>query len=483
VKGADRHKKMGGCGALLATGNEECIDAIRGYLAYMPANNAEAPVDLPPVETRSGEKSLRELIPANQNQAFDVKKAIRELVDAESFFELKQGFAKEIVTGFARIDGMPVGIVANQPKFKGGVLFVDSADKAARFIWLCNAFNIPLVFLADVPGFMIGTSVERQGIIRHGAKMIFAMSEATVPRISVIMRKAYGAGLYAMSGPGFSPDCTLALPSAMIAVMGPEAAVNAVYANKLAAIEDEQEREAYATELRESYEDDIDIVRLASELVVDEIVDQHAIPVVEVAICIERGVVEPELLDRAVAEPPLAFCHALHERDDPRLETVVLDVVGHRDRVSHTVTDLLIAPCVGHIDVIGPVPWDVVVRLEFPHDVPLAPLVPVVLQGERGVAVVSDCRRRHYGRPLGEVRLRSFSRIQEPPGVLDLDERCRRLDGVQERPRGPPRLYLRDRSLGVEGHILLSQRPGVTSKSGVRSIDRGHPTSGLLWIG
>src|SRR5207253_2917251 len=136
-------------------------------------------------------------------------------------------FAPEVITAFARLDGKPVGIVASQPKHKGGVLFVDSADKAARFIWLCDAFGIPILYLADVPGFMIGTKVEREGIIRHGAKMIMAVSEATVPKVSVIVRKAYGAGLYAFGGPAFEPDATLALPQAMIAVMGPEAAVDA----------------------------------------------------------------------------------------------------------------------------------------------------------------------------------------------------------------------------------------------------------------
>src|SRR5262249_45331858 len=158
---------------------------------------------------------------------------LRALVDVDSFFEIKKHFAEEIITGLARLDGMPVGILASQPKKKGGVLFVDSSDKAARFIWLCDAFNIPLLFLADVPGFMIGKQVERQGIIRHGAKMISAVSDATVPKISVIVRKAYGAGLYAMCGPGFEPDVTIALPQAMIAVMGPEAAVNAVFFNKI----------------------------------------------------------------------------------------------------------------------------------------------------------------------------------------------------------------------------------------------------------
>ena len=163
--------------------------------------------------------------------------------------------------------------MANNPLHKGGVLFTDSADKAARFIWLCDAFGLPLVFLADVPGFMIGTQVEREGIIRHGAKMITAVSEATVPKISVVVRKAYGAGLYAMCGPAFDPVATLALPTAKIAVMGPEAAVNAVFANKIAAIEDPVEREAFIAEQRRIYEEDVDLLRLASELVVDGIVE------------------------------------------------------------------------------------------------------------------------------------------------------------------------------------------------------------------
>jgi acetyl-CoA carboxylase carboxyltransferase component len=175
------------------------------------------------------------------------------------------------------MDGAVVGIVANQPRQKGGVLFVDSADKAARFIWTCNAFNIPLVFLSDVPGFMIGTQVERQGIIRHGAKMISAVSEATVPKLCVVIRKAYGAGLYAMAGPAFEPDATIALPSASIAVMGPQAAINAVFFNQLQAIEDDAERAARTEELRREYAQDIDILHLASELVVDAVVEPDAL--------------------------------------------------------------------------------------------------------------------------------------------------------------------------------------------------------------
>jgi methylmalonyl-CoA decarboxylase subunit alpha len=174
--------------------------------------------------------------------------------------------------GYARLDGRVVGIVANQPKQKGGVLFVDSSDKAARFIWTCNAFNVPLLFLADVPGFMIGTQVERQGIIRAGAKMISAVAEATVPKISVIVRKAYGAGLYAMAGPAYDPDACLALPGAKIAVMGPEAAINAVFYNQLQAIEDPAERQRRTEELRSEYKGEIDILHLASELVIDAVV-------------------------------------------------------------------------------------------------------------------------------------------------------------------------------------------------------------------
>ncbi len=202
-----------------------------------------------------------------------MKLLLDALLDADSFMEIHARWAKELIVGFARLEGRPLGIVANQPKVKGGVLFVDSADKAARFIWTCNAFNVPLLFLADVPGFMIGTQVERQGIIRHGAKMISAVSEATVPKISVIVRKAYGAGLYAMAGPAFDPDCCLALPSASIAVMGPQAAINAVYYNQLQAIADEAERAAETERLRAEYAADIDILHLASELVVDAVIE------------------------------------------------------------------------------------------------------------------------------------------------------------------------------------------------------------------
>ena len=201
--GARMHTSKSGCGHFLAKTDEDAIDLAKSYLSYMPGNWREDPPAAPPAEPGS-QTSVSEVVPADPKPAFDIVDLIESVVDKGSFLEVSKRWAKELVTGYARLDGRVIGIVANQPKVKGGVLFVDSADKAARFIWACNAFNIPLLFLADVPGFMIGKDVERQGIIRHGAKMISAVSEATVPKISVIVRKAYGAGLYAKAGPAIA---------------------------------------------------------------------------------------------------------------------------------------------------------------------------------------------------------------------------------------------------------------------------------------
>lgn len=269
--GAKMHCTVSGCGDVLVESEEQAITHARRYLSYFPANFAQLPtktVGLAPIHG----KTLEELIPENQNAPFNMYEAIDQLIDEGSFFEIKKLFAAELITGLARIDGQVVGVIANQPKVKGGVLFVDSADKAAKFINLCDAFSIPLLFLADVPGFMIGTKVERAGIIRHGAKFISAMSSATVPKISVIIRKAYGAGLYAMCGPAFEPDVVIALPTAQIAVMGPEAAVNAVYSNKIEDIVDPKERLQFVKEKIDEYKREIDLYKLASEMVVDEIV-------------------------------------------------------------------------------------------------------------------------------------------------------------------------------------------------------------------
>ncbi|HEX4188686.1 MAG TPA: acyl-CoA carboxylase subunit beta [Solirubrobacteraceae bacterium] len=273
--GARMHTGVSGCGHQLVSSDEEGIATARRYLSYLPSSwEQDAPLAPPaPALAPPGDGGLQALVPEDENKPFDMRQLIEGLVDEGSLFEVHPRWAKELVVGFARLEGRAIGIVANQPKHKGGVLFSDSADKAARFIWTCNAFNVPLLFLADVPGFMIGTQVERDGIIRHGAKMISAVSEATVPKISVIVRKAYGAGLYAMAGPAFDPDCCLALPSASIAVMGPQAAINAVYYNQLQAIDDLGERARRTEELRDEYAQDIDILHLASELVIDAVVE------------------------------------------------------------------------------------------------------------------------------------------------------------------------------------------------------------------
>jgi len=276
--GARMHTGVSGCGHQLVSSDAEGIETARRYLSYLPGKWDQDPPPAPPLAPAPSDgPEIAQLIPADENKPFDMQLLIGRLIDEGSLLEIHPRWARELIVGFARLDGRAIGIVANQPKHKGGVLFTDSADKAARFIWTCNAFNVPLLFLADVPGFMIGTQVEREGIIRHGAKMISAVSEATVPKLSVIVRKAYGAGLYAMAGPAFDPDCCIALPSASIAVMGPQAAINAVYYNQLQAIEDDQERARRTEELRREYAEDIDILHLASELVIDAVVEPEAL--------------------------------------------------------------------------------------------------------------------------------------------------------------------------------------------------------------
>jgi acetyl-CoA carboxylase carboxyltransferase component len=270
--GAKMHTGVSGCGHFLVASDEEGIDLAKHYLTYFPGSCDEEPPTAPPAPPPADATPIRELVPADENKPWDMREMIAALVDEGTFLEVHKRWAKELIVGYARLDGRVVGLVANQPKFKGGVLFVNSADKATRFISTCDAYNIPLLFLADVPGFMIGTQVEREGIIRHGAKMIAAVSEATVPKISVIVRKAYGAGLYAMAGPAYDPDATLALPTAKIAVMGPGAAVNAVFYNRLQAIEDTDERDARRRELMDEYAEGVDLLKLASEMVIDAVI-------------------------------------------------------------------------------------------------------------------------------------------------------------------------------------------------------------------
>ncbi len=293
--GARMHCTESGCGDALVADDKEAIEFARSYFQFMPQRSGEKPLPVAAKRPRAG-KPIADLIPAEANRGYDMRKVIDALIDEGSWVEVKKLFAKELLTGLARLDGQAVGILANQPMQKGGVLFSDSADKAARFIWLCDAFEIPLLFLADVPGFMIGTDVEKRGIIRHGAKMISAVSEATVPKISVIVRKAYGAGLYAMAGPAFDTDCVIALPSAQIAVMGPEPAVNAVFFNKLAELP-ENERAARRKQLEDEYREDVDLYKLAANLIVDD-------------------VVEPDDLRAAL----IARFHAYSTRTSPRLD-------------------------------------------------------------------------------------------------------------------------------------------------------------------
>jgi len=273
--GARMHCTVSGVGDVLVADDTEAIELARIVFSYLPSR-WDAP--LPRYRVEEPVRPLRpDSVPESESVPFDIHEVIESLVDQDSFFEIKELFAAELVVGLARLGGESVGIVANNSAVKGGVLFSDSADKAARFICLCDAYGIPLVYLADVPGFMIGSEVERGGIIRHGAKMVSAVAEATVPQACVVVRKAYGAGLYAMGGPGFGPDVTLALPSARIAVMGPEAAVNAVYAGKLAQMSSVQEREAFVARKRAEYLEDVDLERLASDLVVDGVVEADAL--------------------------------------------------------------------------------------------------------------------------------------------------------------------------------------------------------------
>jgi len=243
--GSQVHCKVSGVADREVEDDPSCISAVRQYLSYFPSSNLERPPVTEvadPIDRRVEE--LHEIVPANPRQAYDVHKVITALADDGVFFPMKPDWARNVVTGFARFGGRPVGIVANQPKFLGGALDVNGADKAARFVWLCDAFHIPLLFLMDCPGFLVGSAVEKQGVIRHGAKMLFAVAEATVPKLTVVMRKGYGAGYYVMNGRAFEPDLIVAWPTAEISVMGPEGAVNIIFRKQIEALPEEERDEA-----------------------------------------------------------------------------------------------------------------------------------------------------------------------------------------------------------------------------------------------
>src|SRR5438132_1564022 len=272
--GSAVHTKVSGVADLEVASDEECLAIVRKYLSFFPSHNQEPPPareSADPVDRRVEE--LYDIVPTAPRRAYDVRKVVTAVVDDGDFFPMKPDWAKNIVTGFARIGGQPVGILANKPMDLGGALDVNSVARAARFTWLCDAFGIPLVFLMDVPGFIVGSAVEKQGIIRHGAKMLFAISEATVPKVTVVMRKAYGAGYFVMNGTAYEADYIVAWPTAEISVMGPDGAVNIIFRKQLAEIPEGQERTDARLAMAEEIRRTIDPYIAAGHAQVDDIID------------------------------------------------------------------------------------------------------------------------------------------------------------------------------------------------------------------
>jgi acetyl-CoA carboxylase carboxyltransferase component len=269
--GSRVHCRRSGVADLEVADDAECIERIKQYLGYFPAHCEEPPPMLSsndPVER--GDEELLDVLPDSNRKPYDMYEVIRRIVDDGAYFDLKPQWARTIITCLARFGGRPAGVVANQPKQLGGILDNDSADKAARFINLCNAFGIPLVYLVDVPGFMVGTKVEEDGIIRHGAKMLYATANATVPKITVVMRKAYGAGYYVMCGRAYEPDLIVAWPSAEISVMGPEGAVEIIFRKQVGQADDP---EARRRELIANFRKIIDVYVAAGNDMIDDVID------------------------------------------------------------------------------------------------------------------------------------------------------------------------------------------------------------------
>jgi len=269
--GSKVHCEVSGVGDLEVESDEDCIRAIKEYLSYFPSHNQDSlPVVSPEDDPNRYVPELLDIVPGDQRKRYNMLHVIEKIVDGGKLFQIKPAWAKNLITCLARMNGRPVGIVANQPMTLGGVLDVNAADKAARFINLCDAFGIPLVFLVDVPGFMIGSAVEKQGIIRHGAKMLSAVSEATVPKITIVVRKAYGAGYYVMCGRAFEPDLIVGWPTAEISVMGPEGAVGIIFRKEMAAAADPKAmKEMMIQEMRKVINPEI----AASYAFVDDIID------------------------------------------------------------------------------------------------------------------------------------------------------------------------------------------------------------------
>ena len=269
--GSRVHCRRSGVGDLEVASDEECIERIRQYLSYMPSHCEQSPPLLAtddPIDRCDEE--LLDVLPESNRKPYDMYDVIRRIVDHGVYFDMKPQWAKTMITCFARFGGRPVGIVANQPRQLGGIIDNDSADKAARFINLCNAFGLPLVFLQDVPGFMVGTKVEAAGIIRHGAKMLYAVSNASVPKITIVLRKASGAGYFVMCGKAFEPDLIVAWPSAEISVMGAEGAVEIVMRKQVEAADDPAAKKA---ELVAAYRQIIDVYIAAKNGMIDDVID------------------------------------------------------------------------------------------------------------------------------------------------------------------------------------------------------------------
>ncbi|MGK5082375.1 acyl-CoA carboxylase subunit beta [Bdellovibrionota bacterium FG-1] len=279
--GTSVHCRISGVADLETANDPECITAIRKYLAFFPSHSKQKPPRIEGAIARHSKfsKGIRQkdaegatkafdrlamsdailgILPEDSRKAYDMKDIIRQIVDKQddaqnnsetsTFFEIKPDFARNIITGLARIDSWSVGILANQPQFMGGAIDVDASDKAARFLWLCDAYNIPVVFLHDCPGFMVGSRMEKMGIIRHGAKMLFALSEMTVPKFSIVIRRSYGAGYYVMCGKGYEPDLIVGWPTAEVSLMSPEGAVNIIFRKEIAAAPNPEQARAARTE-------------------------------------------------------------------------------------------------------------------------------------------------------------------------------------------------------------------------------------------
>jgi acetyl-CoA carboxylase carboxyltransferase component len=269
--GSKIHTKVSGVADLELDSDEECLQAIRSYVGYFPSSCSEKPprvnAESPP---EGSEDRLLKILPEHSRQAYDMQKLLALIVDGGRLFHIKPMWARNIITALARIDGRSVGLVANNPMHYGGVLDVNAADKAARFINLCDAYNIPLCFFQDVPGFMVGSKVEQEGIIRHGAKMLYAVATATVPKLTVVVRKAYGAGYYVMCGRAYEPDVIVAWPTAEISVMGPEGMVS-IGARKM--LESAEDPAALKAQLADALRPQIDPYRVAAMGLVDDVID------------------------------------------------------------------------------------------------------------------------------------------------------------------------------------------------------------------